>query len=257
MIENTLTKPSFKDVAAIVTAMTDAEQPFIFQTLESVLADINIGQIILCVEENNSWVNATIANLAGDPRLLVVRMPMAFLGEVRNKALEHVSMPWVAYCDGDDIWCSNKTQVQRSWADNKGNDFVGADHYLVNEHGKICAFAFARNIPMPSSWLVRTTIMRQYPFEGSLATAEDGEWWIRTNDLVNKARCPEMLLKYRVRSGSLSSKAVSKKRKARVVELANLPILRAIIIFFSWFIWLFTKRERYIWLEEWNQQLHT
>jgi hypothetical protein len=243
----------FKDVAAIVTAMTDGEQPFIFQTLESVIADTNIGQIVLCVEEKNSWVDKTIGNLVDDSRLIIVRIPMALPGAIRNTALEHVNMPWVAYCDGDDIWCRRKTHIQRSWADARGNDFVGADHYLINENGKICAFAFARNIPMTSSWLVRTAVMKQYPFKVSLSTGEDGEWWVRTNNLVNKARCPEMLLRYRVRSGSQSSQVASKKRKANVINLANLPVLREIILFITWCIWLSTKREEYIWLKEWNR----
>ena len=43
------------EVAAIVTAMTDAEQAFVRDTIESVLADLGIGQIVLCIEEQNAW----------------------------------------------------------------------------------------------------------------------------------------------------------------------------------------------------------
>lgn len=243
-----------QDVAAIITAMTDSEQPFLYQTVDAVLTDPGIGQIVLCVEENNSWVDATLCTLANDPRLEIVRMPMAFLGAVRNRALDHVKMPWVAYCDGDDVWCKGKTLNQRSWADTTNSDFVGADHYLVNENGKVCAFALARNIPMPSSWLVRTEVMRQYPFQGSLPTVEDGEWWVRTSSVIRKARCPKPLLKYRVRSNSLSSNTPSKRRKAKIVAFASLPILRKIIVFLTWCMWLSTRRKEYIWLEEWGQQ---
>lgn len=44
----------FNDVAAIVTAMTDAEQPFIIDTLKSVFSDPGIGQVVLCIEESNT-----------------------------------------------------------------------------------------------------------------------------------------------------------------------------------------------------------
>jgi glycosyltransferase involved in cell wall biosynthesis len=247
-------KGTYRDVAAIITAMTDGERPFLCQTVEAVIADPNIGQIVLCVEENNTWVETALKTFIENPRLLIVRMGMAFLGAVRNRALEYVKMPWVAYCDGDDTWCRDKIRAQRSWASATASDFVGADHCLINEKGNVCAFALARNIPMPSSWLVRTEIMKRYPFRDSLSTVEDGEWWIRTNGLVQKARCPKILLKYRIRSGSLSSNTPSKRRKAKIVALASLPIVREVVLVLTWCLWLMTRRENYIWLEEWGQQ---
>jgi hypothetical protein len=244
-----------QDVATIITAMTDSEEPFVRQTVEAVLLDPCIGQVVLCVEQSNTWIGTILGKLLQDPRLEIVRMPMAFLGAVRNQALEYVKLPWVAYCDGDDIWCEGKTLHQRSWADVTNSDFVGADHYLINEDARVCAFALARNIPMPSSWFVRTEVMKQHPFQDSLSTGEDGEWWIRTNSLIRKVRCPKMLLRYRVRSGSLSSNTPSKKRKAKIVAFASLPILREMTLFITWCAWLSTRRKEYIWLEEWGQQI--
>ncbi|WAL59908.1 family 2 glycosyl transferase [Thermocoleostomius sinensis] len=242
-----------QDVAAIITAMTDGEEPFLLETLEATLTDPSIGQIILCIEEKNAWLDRILGSLKEDPRLEIVHMPMAFLGAVRNHALNFVRMHWVAYCDGDDVWCTGKTFIQRRWADATKSDFVGADHALINEDGKLCAFTLARNIPMPSSWLVRTEIMKQYPFQDSLPSVEDGEWWIRTKDAVRKSRCPKVLLKYRVRSGSLSSNTPSKKRKARIVSFASLPILRQITLL-TWCIWLATRQEEYVWLKSWGQR---
>jgi hypothetical protein len=255
MRKNTLDKRVIKqDVAAIVTAMTDHEQPFLFQAIEAVIADPCIGQIVLCIEEQNAWINTTLGDLKDDPRLVIVKMQLACPGAVRDRALEYVKLPWVTYCDGDDIWCSGKTLEQRFWADATNSDFVGADHYLMNEGGKICAFAFARHIPMLSSWLVRTEIMRRYPFRDSMPIEGDSEWWVRTWDVVPKVRYPKMLLKYRVRSDSVSSNTVSKQRKVRFVAIASLPILRETALFLTWCSWLTTRRETYIWLEEWGPQ---
>ena len=107
---------------------------------------------------------------------------------------------------------------------------------------------------MPSSWLVRTAIMKQYPFQDSLLSGGDGEWWIRTEDVVRKSRCPKVLLKYRVRSGSLSSNTLSQKRKARIVSFASLPILKEITLLLTWCIWLATRQKEYVWLKAWGQQ---
>jgi glycosyltransferase involved in cell wall biosynthesis len=247
----------YKDVAGVITAMTDSEKPFLFETTAAVLADPNISQVVLCIEQDNTWADTVLDNLIDDPRLEIVRMPMAFLGEVRNRALEHVGMPWVAYCDGDDVWCPGKIFSQRSWADTTKSDFVGTDHCLINEDSKVCAFALARNIPMPSSWLVRTEIMKKYPFDGSLPSVEDGNWWIRTSNAFVKARCPKILLKYRVRHGSLSSGTPPKRRKAKIVNLTRSPILKEIVLFFTWCIWMITRQEKYIWLKEWGTQPHS
>jgi glycosyltransferase involved in cell wall biosynthesis len=243
-----------QDVAAIVTAMTDSEQPFLHETVSAILADPGIGQVVLCVEEKNTWINSTLGSLTTDPRLEVVHMPIAPLGAVRNRALSYVCLPWIAYCDGDDVWCKGKTLAQHTYANRMGCEFVGADHYLINETGKICAYAFARNIPMPSSWMIRAEIMKQYPFNETLRQAEDGEWWIRTKDQVHKVRYPKMFLKYRIRSNSLSSSTLSKQRKAKVVALAEKPLLREIILILTGCFWLLTRKREYVWLKSWGEE---
>ena len=50
-------------------------------------------------------------NLPEDPRLKIIRMPLSPLGNIRNNALKYVKKPWVAYCDGDDIWCSEMLTI--------------------------------------------------------------------------------------------------------------------------------------------------
>lgn len=243
-----------QDVAAIVTAMTDREQPFLRATMEAVLSDSGIGQVILCVEEKNTWVDISLDSLITDSRLQVIRLPLAPPGAVRNQALNYVQLPWVAYCDGDDIWRQGKTAIQRSYASETGCDFVGADHFLTNEEGKIRAFAMARYLPLPSSWMVRTDVMRQYPFSESLYEAECGEWWVRTHGIVRKTRCPNILLRYRIRSGSLSAKTPSMRKKAQIVRMGNLPLGGALIYFLTWLMWLVTRQKSYVWFQGWGQQ---
>lgn len=250
---STLQKYDLNDVAAIITAMTDEEQPFLKEAVNAVLTDPGIGQAILCVEKKNTWVTTTLGSLTLDPRLEVIRMPIASLGDVRNQALSYVNLPWIAYCDGDDVWCRGKTRIQRIYANQMDYEFVGVDHYLINEDGKVCAYAFARNIPMPSSWMVQTEIMRRYPFDGTLRQVEDGEWWIRTKDKVRKGRCPKVLLKYRIRSNSLSSSTPSKERKTKVVILASKPFFRGGILFLTRCFWFLNRRNEYLWLEDWNK----
>jgi hypothetical protein len=245
------------EVAAIITAMTDSEQLFVPETIKSVFSDPGISQVIICIEVNNTWIDTVLGSFGSDSRLEVIRLPLIPLGAVRNQALKRVRMPWVAYCDGDDVWCQGKTQIQLIYAQTIGCDFVGTDHYLTNEKGQIRAISHAGYLPMPSSWMVKTEIMRKYPFDESpfsLSQEESGEWWMRTNGVVSKARCPKLLLRYRIRVGSLSADAPSKQRKAKIVSLADIPVIGSIILFCTWFLWLFRRQEQYLWHKDWGQK---
>ncbi|PZO53203.1 MAG: family 2 glycosyl transferase [Phormidesmis priestleyi] len=245
-----------RDVTVVVTAMTYEETIFIRETVKAVADDSATAQIILCIEDSNDWIERALGNLIEDPRLEVLRLKMALPGSIRNQALAYVRMPWIAYCDGDDIWEPDKTVIQRALADETGADFVGADHYIANEDGKVCAFALARHLPITSSWLVRTAVMVQYPFDNTLRVAEDGDWWIRTHRRVLKVRCPKMLLRYRVRARSASSGTPSKERKALIVRLSRNRVMRQFVLLLTWSIWFFSRRKHYLWLSQWDNASH-
>jgi len=237
---------NFNDVAAIITSMTDGEKPFLYEAVKSVLSEDNIGQLVLCIEEKNHWLANILKNLAHDPRLRVVRLPLMPVGAVRNHALSHIQLPWVAYCDGDDAWCPHKIAIQRALADKRDCDLVGGDHYLMDEQGQIRAVAIARHLPMLSSWLVRTDIMRQHPFKTDMTVGSDGRWWIETTHSVKKARCPNLLLRYRVRNNSLSEATPSKQRKTKAVALAKFPIIGPGILASTYVTWYLNRRTNYI-----------
>jgi Glycosyl transferase family 2 len=240
-------------VAAIITAMTELEKPFLRDAIAAVLSELYIGQVILCIEEGNNWIDASLRDFLADPRLTVIRIPLAPAGAVRNRALTYVRLPWIAYYDGDDIWCKGKILTQCHYANETGCDLVGADHYLTNENGRIRAVSLIHQIPMPSTWMVRTEVMRQHLFNETYLTGSDGEWWIRTEGSVKKVRCPKLLLLYRVRSGSVSAQSPSMKRKKKIVSLANIPGFGAIIFFLTWCLWLATRQSTYAWNPEWDQ----
>ncbi|MBC7450179.1 MAG: glycosyltransferase family 2 protein [Cytophagales bacterium] len=254
MAENTFQHAQdYQDVAAIITAMTHDEKYFLSETLHVVFIDPCIGQIILCVEEKTDWLDSVIGPFLSDPRLSIIRIPMMPIGGVRNKALQYVDKPWIAYCDGDDVWCSGKTLIQRNYANQTGADFIGTGHYLMNEAGSIRGYGLSIFIPMLSSWMVRTDIMRRYPFNEMEPYGSDGEWWITTANTVQKTKCPEVLLRYRVRLHSVSSVTPSKKRKMRLINISSLPVIGPLIRFVTYCLWLITKHQPYRWFYKWSR----
>ena len=234
-----------KSVAAVVTAMTDGEKPFLYETVSAIISDPEIGQIIICINKTNSWITDTLNSLLDDSRVELLRFDMAPLPVIRNQSIKPVKLPWVAYCDGDDVWCAGKTTRQLRFATLHQSDFVGADHWLVDEDGVIRASALAHIIPMPSSWLVKTEILRMHLFNPSSIVGSDCEWWARTNGQFKTLRLPEHLIKYRVRSTSNSSTEPSKKRKVQIIRLSRAPILGNIIFALTYLAWFAFRRTNY------------
>ncbi|MFP4092671.1 MAG: hypothetical protein ACLFUB_13930 [Cyclobacteriaceae bacterium] len=239
-----------KDVTAVITAMTDAEKNFLNEAIQAALSDEFIGQIIVCVEEKNQWIDSLVQGIKDD-RLEIHRLPMMNVSKVRNYGVKKSRLDWVAFCDGDDVWCKDKTRYQRVFVSKLNASFIGADHLLINTRGEIKACGLARYIPMPSSWLIRTEVMRKYPFDENVHQGQDCEWWFRTRKVIKKARCPHQLILYRVRASSLSDAQPSKKRKARVVKISENSVFGSFFYFLTYLLWLMSRRYSYRWHSAW------
>jgi len=233
-------------VTAIITAMTDEEQPYLKQCLIAALQEPLVGQIIVCVEQDNTWLESMLSELRDD-RIEPLLLPLMTVSAVRNRGVAVAKYSWVALCDGDDVWKEGKTQAQIDYAERYQAQFVGTDHVLIDETGTTKAYALAKNIPMPSTWMVLTEVMQSFPFDEEVVTGQDGEWWLRTYRQVKKVRCPYHYLYYRVRDKSLSSSQPSKKRKVKIVRLAKLPGINYLIKIATYFLWYVNRSDKYVW----------
>ncbi len=241
-------------VTAIVTAMTDEEQPYLKQCLAAVLQESLVGQVIVCIEQSNTWLES-ILNELQDSRIEPLPLPLMVASAVRNKGVEAAKYEWIAFCDGDDVWKEGKTETQLSYAEQYEAQFVGADHVLIDEAGKMKAYAMAKYIPMPSSWLVLTEVMQKFPFDEKVVTGQDGEWWQVTDQRITKVRCPHHFLYYRVRAQSLSSSQPSKIRKVKVVRYAGLPGIGYLVRKVTYLLWFLNRGKKYIWHEaDWGKR---
>ncbi len=231
------------DVTAIVTAMTDSERPYLRACLEAVLSEPEIVRVMICVLDANMWIEEVLETVGADSRIQILRMSIDPPGAVRNEAVKHVETEWIAFCDGDDVWCKGKTAIQRAYAAEHNADFVASDHFLTDEAGRIRAVALAKYLPMLSTWMIRTSVMQQYPFKD--VQWEDHEWWFDTKETVKKDRCPKLLLRYRVRPVSYSTAEPSKARKARFVAWGSKPVIGWCVFILTGCLWLFNRSRSY------------
>src|SRR5208282_5394355 len=146
-------------VTTVVTCMTDAERPFLAQALRSVQGQTAATKVILCISNENDWVNEILSTV--QPGIELMRFPLASPsragpgspGAIRNQAISAVQTDLVAFLDGDDSWEPTKLSKQTNSLAVRGWDVVGTKHILIREDGTPFFFGFAKNISMTSSWL--------------------------------------------------------------------------------------------------------
>jgi glycosyltransferase involved in cell wall biosynthesis len=239
------------DVTAVVTCMTDAERPFITETLKSIHDQTIRCDTLVVVEDSNPWIEELCDPFPG---LRILRRPFGYLGSVRNSGVAACETEFVAFLDGDDVWLPTKTQKQLSFLRNGDREFVGVDHMLMTESGEVFAYALPRNIPMPSSWMTRRDTMLRYPFDPDQSQAEDGVWWVSTLEKVEKWRIAEPLIHYRVRGSSLSGASLSKRRKLAISKFSSLPLARPLLLATTRLLHSVTERETYQPLNRWRRR---
>src|SRR4029453_3024447 len=98
----------------------------------------------------------------------------------------------------------------------------------------------------------RRETMLRYPFDPTLAVGADGEWWRSTWNTVPKVRIPEPLIKYRVRRQSQSNATPSKRRKAVLAKLSELPTARPLLLAATCVLHKAFQRPDYVPLDEWE-----
>lgn len=234
-------------VSAVIVLMTDGEKPYAEEAINSALTQNLLIDVIIIVSDSNSW----ISNIVEGMPVRIYRIPRCNAAHARNFGASVAYAPYLAYMDGDDFWSPVKIQTQLRVIQETGADLVGTGHYLVDEKSIPFARAPARFIPMTSSWLLRTELLRDCPFNEDLDVDEDGDWWIRYSKRLKTVRIPDPLLQYRVRNSSLSSSSRSKRKKLMVRRISDVGLRPIILLVSVVFCWMY-KSKKYTWHRDWN-----
>jgi glycosyltransferase involved in cell wall biosynthesis len=217
-------------VTTIITCMTDAERPFVAVAIRSVQRQTVPTRIILCVAEDNEWIDDMLASL--EPGVELLRLKPAWAGAVRNRAIERSRTEFVAFLDGDDVWKPAKIAKQLDFmARYPELDVIGTKHVLIRAEGTPYFFGFAKELPMLSTWLGRTDFFLRYPFDDSAAIDEDAIFWDDVLKIKGRyAIMDEFLINYRVREVSLSSRSPEKQRKMAYARRSRIFGMRPVLL---------------------------
>jgi glycosyltransferase involved in cell wall biosynthesis len=217
-----------ESVTAVITCMTEPELPFLREAVLSVKGQTQPCRMRLYVPEDETSVEAVLGSAADG--IEIRRVPLRPPGIVRNAAVDEVETEWVAFLDGDDVWLPRKVETQLAYAHQHDRIALGARHLLVREDGKPFFYGFAREMPMPSSWLIRRELLLEERFSDRLVF-EDAELWQRFRGRTTPVTLKEHLIHYRVRRVSLSTPgSFEKRRKYVFARMSRFPAARGILL---------------------------
>lgn len=238
-------------VTAIIPAMVDGDRPYLEDAILSVRNQSVDCNCVVVFDQDLHWVTELKQKFLDSPEITFIGTVSSNAATARNFGVLVCNTPFVAFLDADDQWARSKIEAQLETIGRVDCDLVGCDHYLVSVSDRVFGHSLSRNIPMPSSWLVKRRVMEARPFNEALRKHEDGDWWMNNYRELHIVRLPRPLLRYRVRPSSMSSGTRSKRRKEKLASFASIPVASAAIFFLTWILWALLRSNRYHPARDW------
>lgn len=126
-------------LVSIITPVYNAED-FISETIESVINQSFTNWELLLVDDASQDQSSQICQsyADGDSRIRYHRLPENQGAAVaRNQGIELARGQYIAFIDSDDMWLTDKLEIQLSQMESEERAFTFTDFALVNESGEI------------------------------------------------------------------------------------------------------------------------
>jgi len=215
---------TMQTVSVIMPCFNHAQ--FIRESADSILGQTHADLELVIVDDcstDTSWeVISGVA--AGDSRVRIIRHERnQGLTQSRNDALAVARGEWIAFCDSDDVWETNKLTVQLGLLrDTPGYDAVYSDTTIIDENGCFTGRRFSELFPPPnppSGWLFPDLVLRNFinipsvlmrrkcfetvgPFDDDLKWIQDWWYWLKLSRSHQWLYSSEPVARYRIHGGS-------------------------------------------------------
>ena len=131
-------RPASPPTVSVITPAHDAAR-FLDETIRSVRAQTLTDWEMIIVDDDSGDETREIAGrwASSDPRIRLVRQsPRQGPGAARNRALAEARGRYVAFLDSDDLWRTEKLEVQVAFMRETGAQFSFAGYSIIDERGK-------------------------------------------------------------------------------------------------------------------------
>jgi teichuronic acid biosynthesis glycosyltransferase TuaG len=179
-----------------------------------------------------------------DKRVKLLNQENKGLGAARNAGMDGAAGQWIAFLDADDLWLTNKLQVQYLFIrENPGVDVLYADGYTLTPDAPIKLFyhfqvakgissgaqmyqrLFSANcIPVLSACVKKEWNNRIGGQNEETKGSEDWDYWLRLSreGAVFYGMSARLFI-YRLHAGSMSARLLDQKLGSALVLLNNFP----------------------------------
>ena len=226
-------------LASVVIPVRDAVE-YLDEALTSIRGQSASEIEIIVVDDGSTDGSGAIAerHAAEDDRVRVVRQTAAGASGARNRGISEARASWIALMDADDVALPRRLERQLAFLAKKpGIAALGTYGWRMGERGETLgvfdvgprdeghlARLRAANEPiylLSSSVMVDAGVVRQIGGFRDLAPAEDVDLWTRIADDHLVLAMPERLVRYRVRSGSMSGRHFVLQQQMTVLVAEN------------------------------------
>lgn len=152
-------------------------------SIHSVLCQTYNNLEVVIVDDGSEDDTRGVVERIEDPRVRYVRQEQAGISAARNRGTEHARGEWIAVHDDDDIMLPSRLSEQMEHADDDVDFVYGAfinfddiSGELQLHHGRNYGYGPALMggfAPGHSTWLVRTNVMRAFPYDEGIESAVD------------------------------------------------------------------------------------
>jgi GT2 family glycosyltransferase len=209
------------ETISVIIPAYNAER-FILETIESVRQQTVSNIEIIVIDDGSSDRTVELLNTVKDSRLKIFSYQNAGVAVARNRGITHATGDYIAFLDSDDLWSSNKLELQLaalqqhpeagvaySWTcfiDEQSKFLYHHEKFLfegnVYSHLLVKNFFGCGSIP-----LVRKQAIESVgTFDSTLIPVEDWDYWLRLAAKWSFVVVPKTQIFYRKSTNSLSTK---------------------------------------------------
>ncbi|WP_165795420.1 glycosyltransferase family 2 protein [Deinococcus koreensis] len=202
---------------------------YLDETLRAIQAQTFRDFEVVMVDDGSTDTTAELAlgYVRRDERFHLIRTSNRGISPSRNTAVTHSSAPWLAVCDGDDVWLPEKLSLQaefiRAWevSGNRPLAAVGTAGHFINAAGE----RFSEIDPPQEPWpadadqidsspelkIINSSVVFRRDFflkagqyGSDYKATEDLDLWLRLLEYGSVVNLPEHLTLYRMHGLNLS-----------------------------------------------------
>lgn len=192
-------------LVSIIVPAYNAEKT-IKKTVESIINQTYTKFELIIIDDGSRDSTSALVESYYDKRIKLIKKENGGVSSARNLGIKNAVGEYIAFCDADDIWKSNKLELQMNvLCSDKSIDFIGCNRngertkIFFNSYNIVKKIKFSdllvKTFPQTSTVVIRKNIFDEVGmYDEKQKYAEDGNLWLRICYKKNCYMMPDSLV---------------------------------------------------------------